>query len=43
MLGMCRQYVKDLQKEEDLMITAFMKVLQTLNVLNTKEEVLKGR
>jgi RNA polymerase sigma-70 factor (ECF subfamily) len=27
MLGVCRQYMKDMQLSEDVMITAFMKVL----------------
>lgn len=30
MLGVCRQYVKDLQQAEDVMITAFMKVFTNL-------------
>ena len=30
MLGACRQYIKDLQHAEDLMITAFMKVFLNL-------------
>lgn len=30
MLGVCRQYVKDLHQAEDLMITAFMKVFTNL-------------
>ena len=31
MLGVCRQYSKDLQLAEDIMITAFMKVFVNLN------------
>jgi RNA polymerase sigma-70 factor (ECF subfamily) len=30
MLGVCRQYIKDLQQAEDVMITAFMKVFSSL-------------
>ncbi len=30
MLGVCRQYVRDLQQAEDVMITAFMKVFSSL-------------
>ncbi len=30
MLSVCRQYIKDLQQAEDIMITAFMKVLTNL-------------
>lgn len=30
MLGVCRQYIKDLQQAEDVMITAFMKVFTNL-------------
>lgn len=30
MLGVCRQYIKDLQKAEDVLITAFMKVFTNL-------------
>ena len=30
MLGICRQYVKDVQQAEDIMITAFMKVFTNL-------------
>jgi RNA polymerase sigma-70 factor (ECF subfamily) len=30
MLGVCRQYIKDLQEAEDIMITAFMKVFTNL-------------
>lgn len=30
MLGVCRQYIKDLQQAEDVMITAFMKVFTHL-------------
>lgn len=30
MLGVCRQYIKDLQQAEDIMITAFMKVFTNL-------------
>jgi RNA polymerase sigma-70 factor (ECF subfamily) len=30
MLGICRQYIKDLQQAEDIMITAFMKVFTNL-------------
>ena len=31
MLSVCRQYIKDLQLAEDIMITAFMKVFTNLN------------
>jgi RNA polymerase sigma-70 factor (ECF subfamily) len=31
MLSVCRQYIKDLQQAEDIMITAFMKVFGNLN------------
>ena len=31
MLGVCRQYIKDLQLAEDVMITSFMKVFTNLN------------
>ena len=31
MLSVCRQYIKDLQQAEDIMITAFMKVFTNLN------------
>lgn len=31
MLSVCRQYIKDLHQAEDIMITAFMKVLTNLN------------
>lgn len=30
MLGVCRQYIKDVQQAEDIMITAFMKVFTNL-------------
>jgi len=30
MLGVCRQYIKDLHQAEDVMITAFMKVFSSL-------------
>ncbi len=30
MLSVCRQYIKDLQQAEDVMITAFMKVFTNL-------------
>src|SRR5690606_41626211 len=30
MLSVCRQYIKDLQQAEDIMITAFMKVFTKL-------------
>lgn len=30
MLGVCRQYIKDIQQAEDIMITAFMKVFTNL-------------
>lgn len=36
MLGVCRQYVKDLQQAEDIMITAFMKVFTNLNSFEFK-------
>ena len=31
MLSVCRQYIKDVQQAEDIMITAFMKVFTNLN------------
>lgn len=31
MLSVCRQYVKDIHRAEDVMITAFMKVFTNLN------------
>lgn len=31
MLSVCRQYIKDIQQAEDIMITAFMKVFTNLN------------
>ena len=31
MLGVCRQYIKDVQQAEDIMITAFMKMFTNLN------------
>jgi RNA polymerase sigma-70 factor (ECF subfamily) len=31
MLGICRQYIKDLHQAEDIMITAFMKVFTNLS------------
>jgi RNA polymerase sigma-70 factor, ECF subfamily len=36
MLGVCRQYIKDLQQAEDVMITAFMKVFTNLNTFEHK-------
>ncbi|MFK7115090.1 RNA polymerase sigma factor [Flavobacterium oreochromis] len=36
MLGVCRQYVKDLQQAEDVMITAFMKVFINLKSFEYK-------
>jgi RNA polymerase sigma-70 factor (ECF subfamily) len=36
MLSVCRQYVKDLQHAEDLMITAFMKVFANLKNFESK-------
>lgn len=36
MLGVCRQYVKDLQQAEDVMITAFMKVFTQLHYFEFK-------
>ncbi len=36
MLGVCRQYVKDLQQAEDVMITAFMKVIANLTKFEHK-------
>ena len=30
MLGVCRQYIKDIHQSEDVMITAFMKVFANL-------------
>ncbi len=36
MLGVCRQYIKDLQQAEDIMITAFMKVFTNLSKFEHK-------
>jgi len=36
MLGVCRQYVKDIHKAEDVMITAFMKVFSNLRHFEQK-------
>ena len=36
MLGVCRQYIKDLQLAEDVMISAFMKVFVNLNQFEHK-------
>ena len=36
MLGVCRQYVKDIQQAEDVMITAFMKVFVNLKNFENK-------
>lgn len=36
MLSVCRQYVKDIQHAEDLMITAFMKVFSNLKNFENK-------
>ncbi len=36
MLGVCRQYVKDVQQAEDVMITAFMKVFVNLKNYENK-------
>lgn len=36
MLGVCRQYIKDLQQAEDVMITAFMKVFTNLKSFEHK-------
>ncbi len=36
MLGVCRQYIKDLQLAEDVMITAFMKVFVNLKNFENK-------
>ncbi len=36
MLSVCRQYIKDIQIAEDLMITAFMKVFTNLNKFENK-------
>jgi RNA polymerase sigma-70 factor, ECF subfamily len=36
MLGVCRQYVKDVQQAEDVMITAFMKVFTNLHSFEFK-------
>lgn len=42
MLSVCRQYIKDIQLAEDVMITAFMKVFTNLKTLNTKEVLKAG-
>jgi RNA polymerase sigma-70 factor, ECF subfamily len=36
MLGVCRQYIKDLHQAEDIMITAFMKVFVNLKNFESK-------
>ncbi|WP_136668542.1 RNA polymerase sigma factor [Flavobacterium sp. H122] len=36
MLGVCRQYIKDLQQAEDVMITGFMKVFTNLSSFEHK-------
>lgn len=36
MLSICRQYIKDLQQAEDIMITAFMKVFTNLSTFEHK-------
>ncbi len=36
MLSVCRQYVKDIQQAEDVMITAFLKVFQNLDKYENK-------
>ncbi len=36
MLGVCRQYIKDIHQAEDVMITAFMKVFLNLNRFEKK-------
>ncbi len=36
MLSVCRQYIKDIQLAEDVMITAFMKVFTNLNKFENK-------
>jgi RNA polymerase sigma-70 factor, ECF subfamily len=36
MLGVCRQYIKDVQQAEDVMITAFMKVFVSLQNYENK-------
>ncbi|MBK0370362.1 RNA polymerase sigma factor [Flavobacterium agrisoli] len=36
MLSVCRQYVKDIQQAEDVMITAFLKVFQNLKAYQNK-------
>lgn len=36
MLGVCRQYIKDIHHAEDVMITAFMKVFTNLNKFEHK-------
>lgn len=36
MLGVCRQYIKDIQQAEDVMITAFMKVFVNLKKFENK-------
>lgn len=36
MLGVCRQYIKDVQQAEDVMITAFMKVFANLKNFENK-------
>lgn len=36
MLGVCRQYIKDIHQAEDIMITAFMKVFTNLKNFERK-------
>lgn len=36
MLGVCRQYIKDMQQAEDVMITGFMKVFSHINTFENK-------
>ena len=36
MLGVCRQYIKDIHQAEDVMITAFMKVFVNLRNFENK-------
>jgi RNA polymerase sigma-70 factor (ECF subfamily) len=36
MLGVCRQYIKDIHQAEDIMITAFMKVFTNLKNFENK-------
>ena len=42
MLSVCRQYIKDLQHAEDIMITSFMKVFTNLKNFEKRQNPLWG-